>query len=208
MLRFCITLTCVKLLYRSLKTSVFHKSTFMTAPSWLMRLITGDKVNNSQFRGLEIRYEAIGKLNKHGKVALLRMWLWLVRKGQMVLEQTTTVARKSSIGGLYVCAGGLDIEKLIKTSLIYSASYFDLGGLVRCLGWLRPPKPPRCDGTGVNVVKSFGNKSRNKSAALLPSLRSDWVKQLQQIAILRGLEKSMANLTPISQLTGTSSRTR
>jgi len=39
-----------------------------------------------------------------------------------------TVARKSSLGELCVCAGGLDIEKLIKPPKIYSVLYFDLGG--------------------------------------------------------------------------------
>jgi len=34
--------------------------------------------------------------------------------------------------------GGLDIEKLIKPPMIYSVSYFDLGGLVLCL----EAKPP------------------------------------------------------------------
>jgi len=38
-----------------------------------------------------------------------------------------TVDRESSIGGLYVCAGGCLSENLIKTQLIYSVSYFNLG---------------------------------------------------------------------------------
>jgi len=33
-----------------------------------------------------------------------------------------TVARKFSIGGIYVCSWGLDILNLIKTPPIYSAS--------------------------------------------------------------------------------------
>ena len=41
-----------------------------------------------------------------------------------------TVARKSSIGGLNVCEGGLNA----KTLLIYSVTYFNLGGLELCLG--------------------------------------------------------------------------
>ena len=46
-----------------------------------------------------------------------------------------------SLGGLYVREGGfaflprgLDIEKLKKPPMIYSISYFDLWGLVLCLG--------------------------------------------------------------------------
>jgi len=39
---------------------------------------------------------------------------------------TRTVAKKSSIGGFYVCAGGLTCEN-DKTPLIYSVSYFNLG---------------------------------------------------------------------------------
>ena len=30
--------------------------------------------------------------------------------------------------------GGLDIENLTKSSMIYSVSHFDLGGLALCLG--------------------------------------------------------------------------
>jgi len=50
-----------------------------------------------------------------------------------------TVARKSSLGGLYVCAGGLDIENLKKYPMIHSVSYFDFGDLVLCLGVQSPP---------------------------------------------------------------------
>jgi len=34
------------------------------------------------------------------------------------------------VWGLYVFAGGLDIGNFIKTPIIYSVSYFGLGGLV------------------------------------------------------------------------------
>jgi len=50
------------------------------------------------------------------------------------------VARKSSAGGLYVHAGVLDIENLIKPALLYSVSYFNLGVLVLCFWGLSPPK--------------------------------------------------------------------
>jgi len=43
---------------------------------------------------------------------------------------------------------GLDIENFIKSPMVYSVSYFDLGGLVLCLGGLSPPKP-RGDETGM-----------------------------------------------------------
>jgi len=45
-----------------------------------------------------------------------------------------TVTRKLSIGGLYVCAVGLDSENWLKNPLIYSVSYFNLVGLVLSLG--------------------------------------------------------------------------
>jgi len=41
----------------------------------------------------------------------------------------TTVARKSSIGGLNICVGGLTFQNLAKTPLSYSVSHFNLGGL-------------------------------------------------------------------------------
>jgi len=50
------------------------------------------------------------------------------------------VARKFSIGGLCVCAGGLDIPKLTKTQLIYSVSRFNLGELGVLFGEVRPTK--------------------------------------------------------------------
>jgi len=43
------------------------------------------------------------------------------------IVSTRTVARKSSIGKLYVCAGGLDIQKFDEIPLIYSVSYLNLG---------------------------------------------------------------------------------
>jgi len=62
--------------------------------------------------------------------------------------ETRTVARKSAIGGLYVCAGGFDIGNSMKTPLIYSVSYFNFVGFGALLGGLSPTKPLRCDGTG------------------------------------------------------------
>ena len=67
-----------------------------------------------------------------------------------IRTHSRTVAMKSSLGGLYVrvgglcvCAGGgLDIEKLIKPPIIYGVSYFNLEGLLLCLGGISPPKLP------------------------------------------------------------------
>ena len=47
-------------------------------------------------------------------------------------ETIRTVARKFSTGWLYVSAGGLHIENLVKLCLVYSLSYFNLGDLVFC----------------------------------------------------------------------------
>jgi len=53
--------------------------------------------------------------------------------------QTRTVARKSLITGLYVCAGGLH-SKNSKTPLVNSVSYFNFGGVGALFGDLSPPK--------------------------------------------------------------------
>jgi len=79
------------------------------------------------------------------------------------------VARKSSIGGLYVCAGGFDIENLIKTPLIYSVSYFNFGVCCFVYG-----KNPRGDGTVMQVGNILTNLIPNgpdpKSPAPLTTL--------------------------------------
>jgi len=47
-----------------------------------------------------------------------------------MINPPRTIARKCLLGGgLYVCAGRLDIENLLKSPLIYSISYFNLGAL-------------------------------------------------------------------------------
>jgi len=46
------------------------------------------------------------------------------------------------MGGLSICAVGLDILKFEQTSLFYSASYFNLGGLEFCFGGAKPTKAP------------------------------------------------------------------
>jgi len=62
-------------------------------------------------------------------------------------------------GGLFVCAGELDIIKLTKTPLIYSVSRFNWGGLELCLRGLSPPKPPMA--TGLYWVTA--NKKESES---------------------------------------------
>jgi len=50
--------------------------------------------------------------------------------------------------GLHVCAGGLDIESLMKAPMLYSVSYFNLG-VGALFGGLSPPKAPRRVATGL-----------------------------------------------------------
>jgi len=70
----------------------------------------------------------------------------------MALVWHRTVARKSSVGRLYVCAGGLDILKIDKLH-----SFIAIGGLELCFGGLRLPKPPSYgDRSGVADVKATG----------------------------------------------------
>ena len=67
-----------------------------------------------------------------------------------------TVAKKPWIRGLYVYAGGIYIESLIKTPLIYSVSYLNFGVLALRLRGVSPPKPcPRrrdCSHTATLTV--------------------------------------------------------
>jgi len=59
-----------------------------------------------------------------------------------------TVARKSSIGGLYVRAGEGWHSNLTEIPLTYSVSYFNLGAW-SFFGGATPTKAPRGDGTAV-----------------------------------------------------------
>ena len=61
--------------------------------------------------------------------------------------------------------GGLDI-KLTKTPLIYNVSRFNLGVLGTLFGGLRPPKPPRGDGT---AYKSNSTTALSEGVHLLCS---------------------------------------
>jgi len=42
---------------------------------------------------------------------------------------------------------------LTKIPLVYSVSYFNLGGLEALFGGLNPPKHPRGGGTGMGALK-------------------------------------------------------
>ena len=59
-----------------------------------------------------------------------------------------TVARQSSIGGLYVCVGRLDILKFDKNSSDLKCFIFQFGGLGALFGGLSPPKLPVATGLG------------------------------------------------------------
>ena len=70
----------------------------------------------------------------------------------MHINQSRTVAGKSSVEGFYVCAGGLyvravglDIIIWKKIPLMYGVSYFNLGGLGALFEGTSPPKFPRGD---------------------------------------------------------------
>ena len=65
-----------------------------------------------------------------------------------------TVSRKSSIGELYVCVGGLDILKFDKNSTYLKCFIFQFAGLGGLLGGAKPTKDPRGDGT-VLVMEAF-----------------------------------------------------
>jgi len=64
------------------------------------------------------------------------------------LAMFRTVDRKFSIGGLCVCARGLEVLKMTKTPLIYSASCFNWG-LGAFFRGLSPPKPPVAKGLAM-----------------------------------------------------------
>jgi len=66
-----------------------------------------------------------------------------------------SVTRKSSIGGLYSCAMGLDILKFEQTSLFYSASYFNGGAWSFVLEGLITSKPPWLQGCVAKLQLAF-----------------------------------------------------
>ena len=75
-------------------------------------------------------------------------------------DPSRTVARKCSVGGLYIFSGGLDVCAGGLTLFIYSISYFNLGGLGALFGGLNPPKPPRGDETGPKSQKAYLNMTK------------------------------------------------
>jgi len=88
---------------------------------------------------------------------VIRTQLYMRLQTKMDTVRTSTVARKSSLGGPYIrvggfafVPGGLDMEKLMKPPMIYSVSYFDLRGLSSLFGRSKPTKAPRGDETGSN----------------------------------------------------------
>ena len=78
-------------------------------------------------------------------VGLLSCWCSLLKAREFIATSGTvhtSFASEDKALWLFVCAGGLDIMKLIKTPLIYSASRFNLGGLEFCLGGKAHQIPP------------------------------------------------------------------
>jgi len=73
-----------------------------------------------------------------------------------VISILRNVARKFSIGGLCVSAGGLDTLKIDKNSTALKCFVSQFGGLRALFGGLSPQKFPRGDGTEYTV---YGKKS-------------------------------------------------
>ena len=84
----------------------------------------------------------------------------------LMLTGCKPVTRKSSIGMLYVCAGGLYVRaggachsNLTKIPLTCSVSCFNLVGLGALFGGAKPTKAPRGDGsdwlTGLFLFSTF-----------------------------------------------------
>jgi len=56
-------------------------------------------------------------------------------------------------GSFAFLRGGLTLQKLTKSHLIYSVSCFNLGGLGAFFGGDKPPKAPCGDGTGATFFR-------------------------------------------------------
>ena len=67
----------------------------------------------------------------------------------MLVDIFRIVARKSSTGGFTFVQRCLTFYKLSKTALIYSVSYFNLGGLGALFGGIKPLPVA----TGLNIIK-------------------------------------------------------
>jgi len=82
-----------------------------------------------------------------------------------------TVAMKSSLWGFTFgftfVSGGLDIENLIKSSMIYSVSHFDLGGLGTLFGGgLSPPEPPVATGLAMAPLSPLATPMHIRNSRL------------------------------------------
>jgi len=81
-------------------------------------------------------------------------WVFHLKNTGTIQNRSQKVVNRGALrlyGGLYVRAGGAWHSNLTKIPLIYSVSYFNVGGLELCLGGLSPPKAPRGDGTGTII---------------------------------------------------------
>jgi len=65
--------------------------------------------------------------------------------------------------GLHVCAGWFDIVKIDKTPMIYSVSYFNLGGLGTLFGGLIPAKPLPCRRDWIVISQTSQTKKRKNT---------------------------------------------
>ena len=109
-----------------------------------------------------------------------------------------TVGRSLQQEGLYVYVGRLDTVKFDKTLLIYSVSYFSLGGLEHCLGGLAHQVPPwlrDCMRSCKQRNKRWGwfftmryswvsSASRGRVATRYCPMRSRWFKFLERLSLL------------------------
>jgi len=95
----------------------------VSIPCLQLVCISAAKWNGEGFRKTVCKF--VGHIAAHGRA----------------LRLPRTVARKSSTGGFTFLQGGLDI-KIDEPQLMYSVSYFNLGGTEHCLRGIRPPKPP------------------------------------------------------------------
>jgi len=124
---------------------------------------------------VELAYTRIENAHKEGyarTLSLLFMWLLYVQLlGEqnryafvwaVMINPPRTVARKCSLMDLYVCAGRLDIEHLLKSPLIFL--YFNLGALWLCLEGRSPPKHPRGDRSESAWTANYSDEAWNDAS--------------------------------------------